>query len=152
MSASFPRPGVSCSLPTTEKYRLEIVEANGLNSLLRLLQSQDPDAIFAAVSCVRNLATQPAHASPIIKAGFLQPLVALLAFKDDERTQGDAAAALRGLAAGTRKNRRAIFNAGAVQFIKELVFEVPLSIQIQMTGCIRNLSCSGMHSPFNCLL
>ena len=151
VSACFPHPVLSCSRSTTENYQLEIVKANGLNPLLRLLQSPDHDSIYAAASCVFNLTIQPTNDSPIIEAGFLQPLVALLAFKDNEETQLRAAGALRNLAASPGMNRRAIINAGAVQSIKELVVEAPVGIQIEMTGCISNLSGSSMHSPLSCL-
>ena len=63
-----------------------------------------------------------------------------------------AATVLCNLAASVEKNKRAIVNAGAVQSIKELVMEMPVKIQIEMTICIERLSRSGMHSPFNCLL
>ena len=152
VSTSFPHPRISRSSPTTESYQLEIVEANGLNPLLRLLQSPDLNSIYTAASCILNLTRQPTNFSPIIEAGFLQPLVNLLALRDSEEVQLNAAKVLSNLAVSTKKNRRAIVNAGAVQSIKELVVEVPVSIQIPMTRCIRNLSCSGMHSPFDRLL
>ena len=148
VSASYPRPGISCSPPTTENYKLEIVKADGLNPLLRLLQSPDRDSIYNAVSCVSNLALHPTSRSPIIEAGFLQPLVELLSFKDHENTQSRAARVLRNLAESP-ENRRDIFNAGAVQSIKKLVLQVPVRIQIQMICCIENLSLCGMDSPFH---
>ena len=131
---------------------MEIVKANGLNPLLRILQSPDHDAILTAVSCIVNLTLQPTNDSPIIEAGFLQPLVALLAFKDNEGTQLYAAGALSNLAASSVMNKRAVVDAGAVQSIKELILEVSVNIQLEMTACIRNLSHSGMHSLFNRLL
>ena len=151
VSTSFPHPGISCSAPTTENYRLEIFKANGLNPLLRLLQSPDPESIFSAVSCLCNLTAQPANGPLIIEIGFLRPLVNLMSFKDNEDTQWYAALTLSNLAANP-ENRREIVNAGTVQSIKKLVVEVPVSIQIPMTRCIKNLSCSGMRSSFNRLL
>ena len=148
MSAGFPRPGISCSPPTTENYQLEVVKANGLNPLLRLLQSPDRDSIYNAVSCVSNLALHPTNRSPIIEAGFLQPVVKLLSFKDLEDIPWCAALILCNLAASP-ENRRKIVNAGAVQSIQELVLQVPVRTQIEMTRCIKYLSKSGMHSPFN---
>ena len=152
VSASFAHPGMPCPRPTTENYQLEIVKANGLNPLLRLLQSPDRNVILTAVSCLVNLTVQPMNDSPIIEAGFLQPLVALLAFKDNEEMQLDAARALRNLAANPGMNRRAVVDAGVVQSIKELVLGVSVDIQFEMTACIRSLSQSGTHSPFNRLL
>ena len=144
-----PHPGISCSSPTTENYQLEIVKSNGLNPLLRLLQLPDPDSIFAVVSCVFNLTFQRTNDSPIIEAGFLQPLVALLAFKDNEKTQLCAIRALCKLAMRRGMNGGAVVDAGVVQSIKELVLETPVKIQIEMTHCIENLSRSGMPLPFN---
>ena len=151
MSAGFPRPGISCSPSTTDNYGLEIVKADGLNPLLRLLQSPGHDLIYNAASCVLNLTLQPTNRSLIIEAGFLQPVVKLLSFKDHENIQSRAAKGLRNLAASP-ENRWDIVNAGAVQSIKELVLQVPMSIQIQMTSCIEYLSYSGMHSSFDHLL
>ena len=151
VNVSFPRPGVFCSPPTTDYYELEIVKAGGLNPLLRLLQSSDRDSIDTAVLCVSNLAFQPTNRSPIIEAGFLQPVVKLLSFKHHENIPFNAARILRNLAASP-ENRRDIVNAGAVQLIKELVLQVPVGIQIPMTLCIANLSNSGMDPPFNRLL
>ena len=148
VSPSFSRPWISCSSPTAENYQLEIVKANGLNPLLRLLQSPDLNSILAAVSCVRNLTLRPVNDSLIVKAGFLQPLVNLLAFKNSEEVQLDAASTLKNLATGTEERKWAIVNAGAVQSIRELVLEMPVKIQIEMTLCIENLSRSGMYSPF----
>ena len=151
VSASFPHSGISYSPPTTENYRSEIIKANGLNPLLRLLQSPDPGSIFAAVSCVCYLTLQPPDNSPIIEAGFLQPLVNLLSFKGDGDTPWYAAKTLDNLAANP-KNRWEIFNAGAVQSIKELVFESPVGVQIRMICCIERLSLSGTDLPPSRLL
>ena len=150
VNVSFPHPGISCSRPTTENYKLEIVKAGGLIPLLRLLQSPDHDSIRIAVGCVSNLALQPTNRSPIIEAGFLQPVVKHLSFKNHEQVPLRAANLLRNLAE-CPENRREIVNAGAVQSIKELVLQVPVSIQIEMTQCIKYLSESGMHSPINLL-
>ena len=146
-----PHPVISCSRPTADNRQLELIKANGLNPLLRLLQSPDPGSIFAAASCVWNLTDKPTNGPLVIKAGFLQPLVNLLAFKDNRTAQFYAAGALCRLATNAENSRRAIVDAGTVQSIKELVVEASVGIQIEMTGCIRNLSSSGMHSPFNCL-
>ena len=124
------------------------MKAGGLNPLLRLLQSPDLDSIDAAVRCVSQLTLRPMNDSPIIAAGFLQPTVKLLSFEDHENIQSHAARILRRLAARP-ENRRDIFNAGAVQSIEELVLQVPVRIQIEMTQCIENLSLSGMDPPFN---
>ena len=148
VNVSFPRPGVFCSPPTTDYYELEIVKAGGLNPLLRLLQSSDRDSIDTAVLCVSNLSHQPTNHSRIIEAGFLQPLLKLLSSKDHETIQSCAARILRNLAAST-ETRRNIVDVGAVQSIKKLVLQAPVRIQIEMTHCIKYLSKSGMHSPFN---
>jgi len=80
--------------------------------------------------------------SPIIEAGFLQPLINLLAFKDNEEVQCHAISTLRNLAASSEKNKWAIVKAGAVQSIKELVLEVPMNVQSEMTACVAVLALS----------
>ena len=104
------------------------------------------------MSCVRNVTLRSEHDTPIIEAGFLQPLVNLMAFKDSEMIQHFAAEALGNLAESTEKNKLAVVDASAVQLIKELIVESPADTQVQMARCIRCLSRSGMHSPFNCLI
>ena len=128
----------------TEKYQLEIVKADGLSSLLRLLQSTYLPLILSSAACVRNVSIHPQNESPIIESGFLQPLINLLSFKDNEEVQCHAISTLRNLAASSEKNKTAIVKAGAVQSIKELVLEVPMNVQSEMTACVAVLALSGM--------
>ena len=139
-----PLPMIYCSFPITEKYQLEIVKADGLTPLLRLLQSTYLPLILSAAACARNVSIHPMNESPIIEAGFLQPLINLLAFKDNEEVQCHAISTLRNLAASSEKNKWAIVKAGAVQSIKELVLEVPMNVQSEMTACVAVLALSGM--------
>jgi vacuolar protein 8 len=127
-----------------EKYQLEIVKADGLISLLRLLQSTYLPLILSSAACVRNVSIHPQNESPIIESGFLQPLINLLSFKDNEEVQCHAISTLRNLAASSEKNKTAIVKAGAVQSIKELVLEVPTNVQSEMTACVAVLALSGM--------
>nr|VWP01089.1 ATP-dependent RNA helicase VAD1 (EC (Virulence-associated DEAD box protein 1) [Ganoderma boninense] len=130
------------NLASDEKYQLEIVKADGLTSLLRLLQSTYLPLILSAAACVRNVSIHPQNESPIIESGFLQPLINLLSFKDNEEVQCHAISTLRNLAASSEKNKQAIVKAGAVQSIKELVLEVPMNVQSEMTACIAVLALS----------
>ena len=133
-----------------EKYQLEIVKADGLQPLLRLLQSTYLPLILSSAACVRNVSIHPQNESPIIESGFLQPLINLLSFKDNEEVQCHAISTLRNLAASSEKNKTAIVKAGAVQSIKELVLEVPISVQSEMTACIAVLALSGRQSDSSC--
>ena len=142
----FPRsslPYTSSNNSILEKYQLEIVKVDGLTSLLRLLQSAYLPLILSAAACVRNVSIHPQNESPIIESGFLQPLINLLSFKDNEEVQCHAISTLRNLAASSEKNKLAIVKAGAVQSIKELVLEVPMNVQSEMTACIAVLALSG---------
>ena len=56
-----------------EKYQLDIVKADGLGPLLRLLQSAYLPLILSSTACVRNVSIHPQNESPIIEAGFLHP-------------------------------------------------------------------------------
>ena len=133
-----------------EKYQLEIVKADGLQHLLRLLQSTYLPLILSSAACVRNVSIHPQNESPIIESGFLQPLINLLSFKDNEEVQCHAISTLRNLAASSEKNKQAIVKAGAVQSIKELVLEVPMNVQSEMTACIAVLALSGMSASLSC--
>ena len=93
---------------------------------------------------IGNVSIHPQNESPIIESGFLQPLINLLSFKDNEEVQCHAISTLRNLAASSEKNKQAIVKAGAVQSIKELVLEVPMNVQSEMTACIAVLALSGM--------
>ncbi|KAI0005364.1 vacuolar protein 8 [Russula compacta] len=130
------------NLASDEKYQLEIVKADGLHPLLRLLQSTYLPLILSSAACVRNVSIHPQNESPIIESGFLQPLINLLSFKDNEEVQCHAISTLRNLAASSEKNKLAIVKAGAVQSIKELVLDVPMNVQSEMTACVAVLALS----------
>ncbi|PKS07268.1 hypothetical protein jhhlp_005870 [Lomentospora prolificans] len=130
------------NLASDEKYQLDIVRANGLFPLLRLLQSSYLPLILSAVACIRNISIHPMNESPIIEAGFLRPLVDLLGSTDNEEIQCHAISTLRNLAASSDRNKRLVLEAGAVQKCKQLVLEVPLSVQSEMTAAIAVLALS----------
>jgi len=130
------------NLASDEKYQLEIVRAKGLPPLLRLLQSSFLPLILSAVACIRNISIHPLNESPIIEAGFLRPLVDLLGNTDNEEIQCHAISTLRNLAASSDKNKELVLAAGAVQKCKQLVLEVPLSVQSEMTAAIAVLALS----------
>lgn len=92
---------------------------------------------------MRNVSIHPQNESPIIEAGFLDPLIHLLAFKDNEEVQCHAISTLRNLAASSEKNKGQIVKAGAVHSIQELVLEAPLNVQSEMTACVAVLALSG---------
>lgn len=91
---------------------------------------------------MRNVSIHPQNESPIIESGFLQPLINLLSFKENEEVQCHAISTLRNLAASSEKNKLAIVKAGAVQSIKELLLEVPMNVQSEMTACVAVLALS----------
>ena len=130
------------NLASDEKYQLEIVRARGLPPLLRLLQSSYLPLILSAVACIRNISIHPQNESPIIEAGFLKPLVELLGTTDNEEIQCHAISTLRNLAASSDRNKQLVLEAGAVQKCKQLVLEVPLSVQSEMTAAIAVLALS----------
>jgi len=134
-----------------EKYQLEIVKADGLKPLLRLLHSSYLPLILSAAACVRNVSIHPANESPIIDNGFLQPLIELLSFDENEEVQCHAISTLRNLAASSERNKGAIVEAGAVERIKDLVLAVPLAVQSEMTACVAVLALSGKPSLPKCL-
>ncbi|KAJ3575898.1 hypothetical protein NP233_g784 [Leucocoprinus birnbaumii] len=130
------------NLASDEKYQLEIVKCEGLQALLRLLQSTYLPLILSSAACVRNVSIHPQNESPIIESGFLQPLINLLSFKENEEVQCHAISTLRNLAASSEKNKGAIVKAGAIQTIKELVLDVPVGVQSEMTACVAVLALS----------
>jgi vacuolar protein 8 len=126
-----------------EKYQLEIVKADGLQPLLRLLHSTFLPLILSSAACVRNVSIHPQNEAPIIEAGYLGPLVDLLSFEENEEVQCHAISTLRNLAASSEKNKGQIVAAGAAQKIKELVLSVPVNVQSEMTACVAVLALSG---------
>lgn len=125
-----------------EKYQLEIVRCKGLPPLLRLLKSAFLPLILSSVACIRNISIHPANESPIIDGGFVNPLIELLAYDDNEEIQCHAISTLRNLAASSERNKRAIVEAGAVERIKTLINKVPPSVQTEMTAAIAVLALS----------
>lgn len=130
------------NLASDEKYQLDIVRSNGLGPLLRLLQSSYLPLILSAVACIRNISIHPMNESPIIEAGFLKPLVDLLGSTDNEEIQCHAISTLRNLAASSDRNKALVLDAGAVQKCKQLVLEVPVTVQSEMTAAIAVLALS----------
>ena len=145
----FPRPRIFCSSPTVENYQLEVVKADGLTPLLRLLQSRHLPLVLSAAKCLSRVSVHPKNEYPIIEAGFLQPSIDLLAFKGNEEAQLRAISTLRNLAFHSEESKWAVFKAGAVQSIKELVLEVPMNVQSRMAACISELAYSGEFASFD---
>ncbi|KAG1054746.1 hypothetical protein G6F43_003264 [Rhizopus delemar] len=130
------------NLASDEKYQLEIVRCKGLAPLLRLLKSSFLPLILSSVACIRNISIHPANESPIIDGGFVNPLIELLAYDDNEEIQCHAISTLRNLAASSERNKRAIVEAGAIERIKALINKVPQSVQTEMTAAIAVLALS----------
>ena len=130
------------NLASDEKYQLDIVRAQGLAPLLRLLQSSYLPLILSAVACIRNISIHPMNESPIIEAGFLKPLVDLLGSTDNEEIQCHAISTLRNLAASSDRNKALVLEAGAVQKCKQLILDVPNPVQSEMTAAIAVLALS----------
>jgi vacuolar protein 8 len=135
------------NLASDERYQLDIVRARGLPSLLRLLQSSYLPLILSAVACIRNISIHPANESPIIDAGFLRPLVDLLGSTENDEIQCHAISTLRNLAASSDKNKQLVLEAGAVQKCKQLVLNVRLPVQSEMTAAIAVLALSDDLKP-----
>jgi Karyopherin (importin) alpha len=130
------------NLASDEKYQLEIVQYGGLPPLLRLLRSPYLPLILSAVACIRNISIHPQNESPIIEAGFLKPLVELLGNTDHEEIQCHAISTLRNLAASSDRNKALVLEAGAVQKCKQLIMDVPVTVQSEMTAAIAVLALS----------
>ncbi|PVG04673.1 putative VAC8-vacuolar membrane protein required for the cytoplasm-to-vacuole targeting [Serendipita vermifera] len=135
------------NLASDDKYQIDIVKAGGLTPLLRLLCSTYLPLILSAAACVRNVSIHPSNESPIIEAGFLNPLVELLSFEENEEVQCHAISTLRNLAASSERNKMQIVQAGAVQKIKDLVMQVPMNVQSEMTACVAVLALSEELKP-----
>ncbi|CAG8490513.1 7118_t:CDS:10 [Acaulospora colombiana] len=112
-----------------------------------LLQSSFLPLILSSVACIRNISIHPLNESPIIDAGFLSPLIQLLAYEENEEIQCHAISTLRNLAASSERNKRAIVDAGAVEKVRELVLNVPSSVQSEMTACVAVLALSDELKP-----
>lgn len=144
---SSPSPRVQCqatlalrNLASDSGYQVEIVRAGGLPHLVQLLTSNHQPLVLAAVACIRNISIHPSNEALIIEAGFLKPLVGLLDYSDLEEIQCHAVSTLRNLAASSERNRLALLAAGAVDKCKELVLNVPLSVQSEISACFAILA------------
>lgn len=69
-------------------------------------------------------------------------MIELLSFDENEEIQCHAISTLRNLAASSERNKRAIIEAGAVERIKNLINQVPTSVQTEMTAAIAVLALS----------
>ena len=80
--------------------------------------------------------------SPIIEANFLKPLVDLLGSTDNEEIQCHAISTLRIWPLAQTGTRHLFWDAGAVQKCKQLVLDVPVTVQSEMTAAIAVLALS----------
>jgi vacuolar protein 8 len=135
------------NLASDEKYQLDIVRNRGLPPLLRLLQSDYSPLSLSAVACIRNISIHPSNESPIIEAGFLEPLVDLLGSTQEEEIQCHAISTLRNLAASSDKNKELVLQAGAVKKCIELVLDAAPLVQSEMTAAIAVLALSDDLKP-----
>ncbi|KAK2616654.1 Vacuolar protein 8 [Conoideocrella luteorostrata] len=137
------------NLASDEKYQLDIVRANGLQPLLRLLKSEYMPLREAAVACMRNISIHPMNESPIIEADFLNPLVELLGFIQEKAILCHTVSTLRNLAASSDQNKYLVFKADAAQKCKDMVLNVTFpnladvhELQSEITAAIAVLALS----------
>ena len=105
--------------------------------------------VLSAVACTYNLSIHPMNKSPIIKTGFLQPIIDLLAFEASEGVQFYAVSTLRSLAGGSEESGWAICKTSAARSIKKLVLGAPIKVQREMTACIAVLALNSTYPPFD---
>ena len=130
------------NLASDDKYQLEIVRANGLSPLYRLIGSTYLPLILSSVACIRNISIHPLNEAPIIEYNFVPQLIELLCSTEHEEVQCHAASTLRNLAATSERNKRIIVEAGVIQRCRQKILDVPLSVQSEMTACIAVLALS----------
>lgn len=142
-----PSPRVQCQLTLALRnlasdlgYQVEIVRGGGLPHLVQLLSCNHQPLVLAAVACIRNISIHPSNEALIIEAGFLEPLVALLDYSESEEIQCHAVSTLRNLAASSVNNRTSLLASGAVEKCKELVLNVALSVQLEISACFAILA------------
>lgn len=142
-----PSPRVQCqatlalrNLASDSGYQIEIVRAGGLPHLVQLLTSNHQPLVLAAVACIRNISIHRQNEALIIEAGFLKPLVNLLDYSDSEEIQCHAVSTIRNLAASTDKAILGLLANTAVDKCKEIVLQVPLSVQLEISACFAILA------------
>jgi len=128
------------NLASDVNYQAEIVRANGLPLLLKLLQSAHTSLVLASVACIRNISIHTPNESIIVDAGFLPPLIDLLGKTDNEEILCHVVSSLRNLAASSERTKLQIVEAGAVEKFFVLLTRVPASVQSEITACIAVLA------------
>ncbi|KAH3900431.1 probable Vacuolar protein 8 [Saccharomycodes ludwigii] len=128
------------NLASDTNYQLEIVRAGGLPHLVKLIQSDSMPLVLASVACIRNISIHPMNEGLIVDAGFMKPLVKLLDYDNSEEIQCHAVSTLRNLAASSEKNRIGFFECGAVDKIKKMALNCPLSVQSEISACFAILA------------
>ena len=86
---------------------------------------------------------------PIIEAGFIQPLIDLLALETNEDVQYHGVSILRNLAGGSEESKRAICKTSTIESIKKLVLEAPMKVQSEVVACITILAHSSAYPPLD---
>nr|KMM71976.1 armadillo/beta-catenin-like repeat-containing protein [Coccidioides posadasii RMSCC 3488] len=125
------------AVDSANRKRLAQSEPRLVQSLVQLMDSSTPKVQCQAALALRKLALRRE----------ISPLVELLGSIDNEEIQCHAISTLRNLAASSDRNKELVLQAGAVQKCKELVMQVPLSVQSEMTAAIAVLALSDELKP-----
>lgn len=117
----------------------KLFEQVGLQKILSLLESEDPDVRVHAVKVVANLAAEEANQDKIVDAGGLTSLLILLRSSEDETIRRVAAGAIANLAMN-ETNQELIMAQGGISLLSMTAAsaEDPQTLRM-VAGAIANL-------------
>ncbi|KAL3959332.1 hypothetical protein ACCO45_007494 [Purpureocillium lilacinum] len=151
------------AVDANNRRKLASSEPKLVQSLVNLMDSSSPKVQCQAALALRNLASDenpptspdtlsrrlhPQHFDPPPervahhRGQLPETLVDLLGSTDNEEIQCHAISTLRNLAASSDRNKALVLDAGAVQKCKQLVLDVPVTVQSEMTAAIAVLALS----------
>ncbi|KAL4188065.1 hypothetical protein AMTRI_Chr09g22010 [Amborella trichopoda] len=117
----------------------KLFEQVGLQKILSLLESEDPDVRIHAVKVVANLAAEEANQERIVDAGGLTSLLMLLRSSEDETIRRVAAGAVANLAMN-ETNQELIMDQGGISLLSATAAEAEDPQTLRMVaGAIANL-------------
>ncbi|GAV75679.1 Kinesin domain-containing protein/Arm domain-containing protein [Cephalotus follicularis] len=144
MRRFFDRGGSRNSLPSQDinlqKAQVApLFEQVGLQKILSLLESEDPNVRIHAVKVVANLAAEEANQERIVEAGGLSSLLMLLRSFEDETIRRVAAGAIANLAMN-ESNQELIMAQGGISLLSKTAADADDPQTLRMVaGAIANL-------------
>ncbi|KAF9572826.1 Vacuolar protein 8 [Mortierella alpina] len=132
-------PGLSTAAACTisnlsleETLSVEFVRLGVLKSLMRMVKTTEYSLFGSAGACIHNLSMTQANRPHIVKAGYLERALELLAHEPEENVSIKAASTIANLALYGKETIEKILDAGVIDRFCELLPHASPELQLEM--------------------